>query len=521
MKNRHLWARSEYLFKHDVLREVTYESVIKRLRKTYHGLVADWLIDNSGDRVSEYNGLIAEHLLMAGREEIAGEYLKQAGDSALATFANSEAEEYYQQALKFTTSTSIRADILFNLGEALRLQVRNEDANKVLRESIDLYQEIGDFDQIGRAYTRLSVLYHLNDNLKAWHICQEGLGYLSGTENSPGYAKLLSGAGMIALFLDMHEDALSLCKQAIVMADQLGKIDVSSDARITLAFLENEVTDSISILEEVIANSEANNLLEPAARAHHNLGFFYAEYLINLDKACMHSLCAAQLTTKTGNLDKTILPYGNAHESMVFMGDLSTANQLYKNMYAGTIAPGSFKDYYHQVEKARMLHASGDWVTAIAILMDILQDTQTHGSLQRIANRAVMLINSLLELHRFGYMNDLTEAETWLKKILETDTGIARSHFLLCTVYARQGRLSEAIAQISQPFDGRTYEGRENNYMLASRAMAEAEIAMAETLWTDAVDACNTAIEVFKECGHKHGWARQTDRPGRRVEGQG
>ena len=41
----------EYLFKHDVLREVTYESVIKRLRKTYHGLVADWLIANSGDRI--------------------------------------------------------------------------------------------------------------------------------------------------------------------------------------------------------------------------------------------------------------------------------------------------------------------------------------------------------------------------------------------------------------------------------------------------------------------------------------
>ena len=31
----------EYIFKHDVLREVTYESVIKRLRKTYHSLVAE------------------------------------------------------------------------------------------------------------------------------------------------------------------------------------------------------------------------------------------------------------------------------------------------------------------------------------------------------------------------------------------------------------------------------------------------------------------------------------------------
>ncbi|GAG54593.1 unnamed protein product, partial [marine sediment metagenome] len=99
----------EYLFKHDVLREVTYESVIKRLRKTYHGLVADWLIANCGDRIGEYSGLIGEHLLLAGRNVSAGEYFKRAGDSALAAFANSEAEEYYRKALKFTTSTSVQA----------------------------------------------------------------------------------------------------------------------------------------------------------------------------------------------------------------------------------------------------------------------------------------------------------------------------------------------------------------------------------------------------------------------------
>ncbi len=52
-----------------MLREVTYESVLKRLRKTYHGFVADWLIVNSGDRIGEYSGLIAEHLLLAERIE--------------------------------------------------------------------------------------------------------------------------------------------------------------------------------------------------------------------------------------------------------------------------------------------------------------------------------------------------------------------------------------------------------------------------------------------------------------------
>ncbi|NIN66300.1 MAG: hypothetical protein GTO63_16740, partial [Anaerolineae bacterium] len=68
----------EYLFKHEVLREVTYESVVKHLRRVYHGLVGEWLISQGGDRIAEYSGLIAEHLLLAGRKEQAGEYFTQA-----------------------------------------------------------------------------------------------------------------------------------------------------------------------------------------------------------------------------------------------------------------------------------------------------------------------------------------------------------------------------------------------------------------------------------------------------------
>jgi predicted ATPase len=34
----------EYIFKHAILRDVTYETVLKRTRRTYHALVADWLV---------------------------------------------------------------------------------------------------------------------------------------------------------------------------------------------------------------------------------------------------------------------------------------------------------------------------------------------------------------------------------------------------------------------------------------------------------------------------------------------
>jgi predicted ATPase len=52
---------SEYIFKHSVLRDVTYERLLKRLRKIYHLQVAKWLCSSSGERVGEYAARIAEH----------------------------------------------------------------------------------------------------------------------------------------------------------------------------------------------------------------------------------------------------------------------------------------------------------------------------------------------------------------------------------------------------------------------------------------------------------------------------
>ena len=47
---------AEYTFKHALLRDVTYESVLKRVRRVYHGLVAEWLIQQSEERAGEYTG---------------------------------------------------------------------------------------------------------------------------------------------------------------------------------------------------------------------------------------------------------------------------------------------------------------------------------------------------------------------------------------------------------------------------------------------------------------------------------
>lgn len=89
----------EYLFKHALLRDVAYESLLKQLRRVYHGLVADWLIEQVGERIGEFVGVIADHLEGAGRREEAAGYLVRAGDQARLVHAHEEAVNRYERAL--------------------------------------------------------------------------------------------------------------------------------------------------------------------------------------------------------------------------------------------------------------------------------------------------------------------------------------------------------------------------------------------------------------------------------------
>ena len=44
-------ASGEYAFQHQLLHQVTYDTVLKRHKREFHRRTADWLVARSGDRV--------------------------------------------------------------------------------------------------------------------------------------------------------------------------------------------------------------------------------------------------------------------------------------------------------------------------------------------------------------------------------------------------------------------------------------------------------------------------------------
>ena len=139
----------EFGFKHHLLHQVTYESVLRRHKREQHRLTAEWLIERSGDRIGEYHGLVAMHYERADDVPNALLYLRKAADDAARTYENDAALQYLRRALALTDGSAeslhvrhrfallrSRAEVLASLGRRAESGADIE-AMEALAEQLD------------------------------------------------------------------------------------------------------------------------------------------------------------------------------------------------------------------------------------------------------------------------------------------------------------------------------------------------------------------------------------------------
>ncbi len=137
----------EYTFRHALLRDVTYETVLLNLRRVYHGQVAQWLETAAGERIGEYLGLIARHYELAGEEEKATEYLLRAGDRARLAYSCPAASSYYQRALPLLEAQGKHdqaARTLMKLGLTYDLSFDFRASRQAYERGFALWRRVGD-----------------------------------------------------------------------------------------------------------------------------------------------------------------------------------------------------------------------------------------------------------------------------------------------------------------------------------------------------------------------------------------
>ena len=89
----------EYIFKHALVQEVTYESILLQRRRDLHREVAAAIESLFASRLDDFYGLLAYHYTKAEDWQKAQEFLFKAADQAGGLAADEEALEHYEQAL--------------------------------------------------------------------------------------------------------------------------------------------------------------------------------------------------------------------------------------------------------------------------------------------------------------------------------------------------------------------------------------------------------------------------------------
>ena len=102
----------EYAFSHQVLHQVTYDTLLKRTRRLHHGQAARWFASQTGSRAKDFLGATAEHFVKAGETTQGCEYFARAAEHAAARYAHDAATDYVSKALALTDQPQQRWRLL-------------------------------------------------------------------------------------------------------------------------------------------------------------------------------------------------------------------------------------------------------------------------------------------------------------------------------------------------------------------------------------------------------------------------
>ena len=229
----------EYIFKHALLRDVVYESVLKRDRRAYHRRAAEWLARRSGGRVGEYAGLIAEHYDRAQSAEDAAEWYGRAGRQARETHAPESAIGFYRKALAFSSvvERSEEADALAlqalrmewyeGLGEALRVQARYGEAVEAYEAMRAAAEALNAPAAQARAWNEIALVQNLQGDNRAAAESTRHAEKLSRAEGrGPGarveLARALNLQSQASSRLGDARSAMMLADRALSLVDEMG-----------------------------------------------------------------------------------------------------------------------------------------------------------------------------------------------------------------------------------------------------------------------------------------------------------
>ncbi|MGC9396701.1 MAG: adenylate/guanylate cyclase domain-containing protein [Anaerolineae bacterium] len=393
----------EYIFKHVMVRDVAYESLLLRDRRTYHGLIGRHLEEvYTGQKLEEVYELLAHHYSLSDDHAKALDYLVKSGDKAHAAYANPEAIAFYRQAdelaaqLQQTEAAVVIAeglgDVLFHVGES--------------EEALACYERAltccGDALREADLYRRIAAVYEKRGEYElALQSCALGIECLSPDhQDSPGMARLLIERSRIYRQQGQNDIAARDGEASLVILGDSTHYTEIAQAHNTLGLIYrvSEPARAIQHLEQGLAILERTGNEYEAAKNYNNLAILY--YQTDLSRSAAYFERTLKTMQRLGDVGEEAAAYMNLGVVHYAQGNYAQAIEYYQHSLAMREKLGhSLGIADCHINLGEVYRAQGELNQAIAHLEEGLRITQGIGAKDSEAECHRQLAECYLGIH--------------------------------------------------------------------------------------------------------------------------
>jgi class 3 adenylate cyclase/tetratricopeptide (TPR) repeat protein len=236
-----LFPDLEYVFKHALVQDVAYGSLLKPRRRSLHELVGRAIEELYADRLDEHVAELAHHYAEGEVWPKALDYGRRAGDRARALFANREAIHHYTAAL----DAAARMDPAPGDAEVMAI---HEARGSVWHLLSDYDAAVADFEAMQQAAARLG------DRVKEGEaLCsQAGAHWWRFSQAYQGLVEKCARAAMVIAEETGDERILARALSSLAMVDQKAGRTRDADAQLARS---NEICQRRGLATVSVTNS--------------------------------------------------------------------------------------------------------------------------------------------------------------------------------------------------------------------------------------------------------------------------
>ena len=389
----------EYSFRHVLMSDAIYSTVLRKERSALHGQVADTIERIYADRLDDQVELLANHYRWSSRLDRALHYLLLAGQKAVRNQANQQARQHYEAALellpKTTPSVYQKFHVYSGMGDVLLFTGDYPEARNQYKQALEAFNLDADnlFVQERSSLRRKIVrtFERQGDYEQAQNQLFSAIQTLGATPsaNSAERAQVWNDLAWIDFRRGNYPEADGLLHKALDLVANSNAYDVVASIYNRLGGVAYNLGDweaAAAHLRKSINIREAAHDLVNLATSLNNLGLLEFE-LGQFDNALENLTRSYELKSRLGQAEGIAMALNNLGWLRVQRGDLEEARQVLERAldYAQQIG---YTSLHCQVLAtfSEMHLAAEDWEQARQVLDEAIRMSQERGSSDELAD---------------------------------------------------------------------------------------------------------------------------------------